>query len=225
MPPIAIRTRRLILRSPQARDLAAILNLHTNPANLAFDRTPPGPPPTLSSFEPKISEWRAMADRMERIFMIVAIPSNSQRSEFLGSNVRLGYVENEVQDDVVIGITGFNEFVKRDEDSCTEVPHGKFKSTNVGVMIDAAYCRNGYASEALSAILDIGFDHFGCDFIAADTMATNVPFMALMARLGLAACGNEVTGRERGTEMEYAVNREEWIRARATLCEANRVNK
>ncbi len=78
----------------------------------------------------------------------------------------------------------------------------------------------GYGSEGARALVDAGFSQFGFVRIVANTMAVNQGSRRVMENAGLvhvrtvhADWANPLPGSEAG-EVEYAVTRETWNRAR-----------
>ncbi len=78
----------------------------------------------------------------------------------------------------------------------------------------------GYGSEAARALVDAGFSQFGFVRIVANTMAVNQGSRRVMENAGLvhvrtvhADWANPLPGSEAG-EVEYAITRETWNRAR-----------
>ena len=101
----------------------------------------------------------------------------------------------------VIGLTGYPWLLANAEG----------RPGNTGVVIDEQYQRRGYAAEALSAVLDWGFDILDFEEIEQGTRAANLPYRGLMKSLGLEKFEREeVDEKTNEKEMIYRVNAKEW---------------
>ena len=168
-----------------------------------------------------IPKWRAATERGEAAFMVVTLPGDGsngplgqqmRREDLLGDN-------GEVATDVVIGMTGFNQFVqkpKRIDGEDSTAPEKSLLVGDIGMLIDAPqYTNNGYGKEALLAVVEYGFTRIGCDSLTAATLAINTPFRALMKSAGFGV-GIEEDGRDRHgkvvCEALYELTKDEWQR-------------
>ncbi|MGW7352383.1 GNAT family N-acetyltransferase [Streptomyces sp. NPDC054784] len=89
----------------------------------------------------------------------------------------------------------------------------------LGYRLHRAAWGHGYATEGARALLHKGFTELGVRRVVAYTMAVNSPSRHVMEKVGLAfrrtfheTWPDPVEGAEHG-EVEYAVTREEWMRA------------
>jgi len=224
MPKIhTIHTKRLIIRTHQIRDAAALLHLNTNPTNNVFDPSPPdkqGRPKTLQRYESDIPKWRTATEKNEYAFMVITLPGDGSDGP-LGQRMKREVLvgdDGEITQDVVIGMSGFNELVWRTK------PHGGEPTKpqegllvgDIGALIDAPlYVKKGYAKEALVALVDYGFTTMGCDALVASTLAINTPFRALMKSIGFGHGIVEEQSERHGIivpEAIYELTKEEWQR-------------
>lgn len=209
-----IHTKRLILRTPQIRDAAAYVHLNSNPANQVFDPSPPtNGEHTVEKFEKLIAKWRENTLNGVAAFMVVTLPNCTQNEYEKEEPMEKEGGGGEVEDDIVLGMSGFNELSKRQRISKEGIEKEIFEG-NIGVLIDSpAYTHQGYGKEALKALINYGFAEMGCDVLVAETMAVNSPFRALMRGLGLGE-GVEIGGRDRNGKMVcetvYEIWREAW---------------
>ncbi|KZV81168.1 acyl-CoA N-acyltransferase [Exidia glandulosa HHB12029] len=90
------------------------------------------------------------------------------------------------------------------------------RAGNTGVMIDASHAKKGYGREAMSAMLDYGFDVLGFERIEQATHLVNTPYRALVRSLGLEKFEVQGKPNAQGTVWcLYEVSREEWQAAKA----------
>jgi RimJ/RimL family protein N-acetyltransferase len=88
------------------------------------------------------------------------------------------------------------------------------RQVEVGITLDPARQGQGYASEALTAVLDYLFHHLGKHRVTATTDAENRPAAALLQRLGFRREGHfrqNVWFKGRwGDEFLFALLRADW---------------
>lgn len=88
------------------------------------------------------------------------------------------------------------------------------RQAEVGYMFHPRFAGNGYASEAVAAIIGLGFAHFGFHRIFARIDTENRASVALVERLGLRReahlVENDCFGGRWGSEYVYAVLSPEW---------------
>jgi len=74
----------------------------------------------------------------------------------------------------------------------------------VGYIFSPAYSRQGYATEAVRALLEVAFFELGARRVVARVDARNTASRALLERLGM---------RQEASEVDYAVLAREWLKA------------
>jgi RimJ/RimL family protein N-acetyltransferase len=214
-----IHTPRLILRTPQLRDAAAYVHLNTNPENNVFDPIPPdrqGRAHTIERYETDIVKWREATEKGEAAFMVVTLPGYGDSADAYSDPVarkELEGSEGEIENDIVIGMTGFNELKWKTRASGADSVGEEYLEGNIGVLIDAPkYTKKGYGKEALYTIIDYGFTTMGCDILLAYTLVENKPFRELMKSLG-AGEGKEVDVRDSQGKIKalYELERKDWV--------------
>lgn len=88
------------------------------------------------------------------------------------------------------------------------------QTLEIGYIFAAAYGGQGYATEAVRALLDLAFGTLGTRRVVARVDARNDASRRLLARLGLRQeaelVENEWFKGEYSTEIDYAVLRREW---------------
>lgn len=97
---------------------------------------------------------------------------------------------------------------------------GWANEADLGYRLKQSAWGKGYASEAARALVDHGFGVWKLDRICAETMAVNAASRRVMEKAGLryvrtfhVAFDDPIPGTEEG-EVEYAVTREDWLRAK-----------
>lgn len=180
-----------MLRGPEVSDAAAYVAILTNPLNMEHDPLHDSPEEfTVSGYEERIARDREGIRKGENAFMAICLKNDD------GS------------DGPLIGMGG-----------CPFLPaNADGRPGNTGVMIDSAYVRKGYASEALVATLDYGFDVLGFESIEQDTHEANRPYRALMQSMGLAPFGAKQEPRKDGVgRWNYSVTKDQWRSVKAQL--------
>lgn len=110
-----------------------------------------------------------------------------------------------------IGYGGYNTFENPPWPSTTtgaEADVNQSKGsflTDLGVVIDHKFRRQGYGAESICVQIEYAFDTIGCDVIRAETATDNDPLRAVMQAIGLGDVGLEVKEGWR-----YLFGREEW---------------
>ncbi len=93
----------------------------------------------------------------------------------------------------------------------TSVAH---RQGEVGYVLNPAFGGHGYATEAASVILDLGFDGVGLHRIDAHLDARNTASARVLERLGMRReahfVHNEIFKGEWGDELVYAIIEDEW---------------
>lgn len=194
-----ISTPRLILRSPVLSDAQAICELRSDPANSPHEPVEPGL--TLEIQEQRINRMTASSSSGKNGFMVIVLPLKSaQRRELVdvASEPTTGpgyYIAPSIKDphnsedevEKIIGFGGFNAFSYIPSLS-SDNPGNQILLGDVGVMIDHRYWRQGYGVEALTAIIDYGFDTLDCGRMFMGTELHNVAWKTMMNKtLGLTA--------------------------------------
>ncbi|PEJ51775.1 MULTISPECIES: GNAT family N-acetyltransferase [unclassified Bacillus (in: firmicutes)] len=117
------------------------------------------------------------------------------------SGIRWGIIEKETNK--LIGTCGFNAYQERN------------KRAEVGYEIHPDYWRKGYATEAVKALLNYGFDMLQLNRIGAIVYPENLPSQKLLEKIGFT---NEGLLREyliQGTSVHdtyaYSILRKEWV--------------
>ena len=117
----------------------------------------------------------------------------------------------------VIGWVGFGESER--------FPPGSGEH-GVGYMIARAHWRQGYASEALRAVIDFSFRSLGARRVSAWCWADNAASARVMEKAGMRFVRrNERTEPKSGSStpcLEYAVRSDEWLRDEHDLHESAR---
>lgn len=102
----------------------------------------------------------------------------------------------------------------------SDAPGGWANEADLGYRLKRSAWGKGYASEAARALVDHGFGVWKLDRIFAETMAVNVASRRVMEKAGLRYVrtfhlewDDPIPGTGEG-EVEYALTREEWARAK-----------
>lgn len=109
--------------------------------------------------------------------------------------------------------------IRRDDDALLGEDLLKLASivalqAEVGYIFNPAFEGHGYATEAVAAMIDLGFDHFGFHRIFARLDTENIRSVGIVERLGL-RCEAHLIENDRfngiwGDEYTYAVRAAEW---------------
>ena len=161
-----LHTPRLILRSALESDAPAFTKLFSEPNNNPFGGVR-GHFKSENEQRENLSKQAGSTARGENAWLVVILkPSNPapENTDVL-----------KVDDGLLIGSTGFNEFkVRKDEE-------GKdMLCTDLGCLIDWRFHRKGYALEALQAIFEYAFSELKAQKISAETNTDNKPWRNLM---------------------------------------------
>lgn len=149
-----IQTERLILRATHLKDVERIMNYYLR--NQEF----------LAAFEPKRDEF-FYSRAYKKMLVQASIDACAQ-----GSELRY-WIEPKDNPELLIGTIAF-----------THVIMGPFKSCYLGYKLDAAYLRQGYMYEGLSAAIQTLFEAYGLHRIEANIMPRNQPSLDLVKKLG-----------------------------------------
>jgi ribosomal-protein-alanine N-acetyltransferase len=189
--PLRIDTPRLVLRIPEVSDAPAYVAMFTNPLNMEHDPLKDGPDEiTIEKYKEILAKDSDGYRKGEKALMAI-------------------YLKNEDGlDGAMIGMGGY-PFLPSNADG---------KPGNTGVLIDSAFIRKGYASEALVATLDYGFDVLGFEDIEQCTQEANQPYRAFMQSMGLEHFGKRQEPDEKGiVHWDYTVNKAQWRTIKAQL--------
>jgi RimJ/RimL family protein N-acetyltransferase len=104
-------------------------------------------------------------------------------------------------------------------DCALKVDKGDARQAEIGFTLSRAYQGKGYATEAVSRLLDYAFGGMDLHRVVAITDRRNEPSFGLLERLGMRRKGSFVRNAwfkgEWASEYLYAVLREEWLYERA----------
>lgn len=99
-----------------------------------------------------------------------------------------------------------------------KVERGDTRRGEIGYTFSRTYRGSGYASEAVSRLLDYAFEELGLHRVVAITDRRNEPSFRLLERLGMRREGSFVRNAwfkgEWASEYLYAVLGEEWLHKR-----------
>ncbi len=161
-----LHTPRLILRSALESDAPAFTKLFSEPNNNPFG----GVQGHLKSEDEQreiLSKQTGSTARGENAWLVVVLKPTNPAPE--NTDVL------KVDDGLLIGSTGFNEFkVRKDKEG------KQILWTDVGCLIDWRFHRRGYALETLQAILEYAFSELEAQKISAETNSDNQPWRNLM---------------------------------------------
>ena len=187
-----ILTPRLKIRSALPEDAEAVYQLLASPQNNPHSPVDPQLSPEV--FTRRIAKWKEMAEKGQSAFMVIALKETGE----------------------LVGFGGFNSLPYKPalDGSGAEVLVG-----DLGVLIDRSHWRKGYATEAICAKTEFGFEYFGCGFMFLDTDKDNEPMRALMRDLGLghleAKKPSEFNKEDWAWLYEY--DKPTWLKAKAEL--------
>ena len=92
--------------------------------------------------------------------------------------------------------SGYSFLIFRKEDDClmggatlSNIRRGVAQTASLGYWIGQSYSRRGYMTEALSLLLDFGFEHLGMHRVEAACLPNNDASKALLLKLGFAEEG------------------------------------
>jgi RimJ/RimL family protein N-acetyltransferase len=204
-----IETPRLVIRSPVAADIPAMMELMSNPANLPMGETKAETGLTAEGMGTRLDKWRRLASEGRNAFLVVALRNDDDAV-------------------VVIGYLGFNCFRTRGEfdgseperDDPTPGLDGRYL-TDLGVVLDHRQRRRGYSSEAVCAAAEFAYAELGCQVVRMETGLANEPWRGLMRSLGLAALEEKGQASYPGKPIAwlYKVHRAAWEAAKVELKE------
>jgi RimJ/RimL family protein N-acetyltransferase len=93
------------------------------------------------------------------------------------------------------------------------------QTVEVAYIFSPAYSRQGYATEAVRALLEVAFFELGARRVVARVDARNTASRALLERLGMRQEANLIENEwikgEPTSEVDYAVLAREWLKAHA----------
>ncbi len=162
-----LRSPRLVIRTPTMADAQACLQALTNPANFPF-----GHPPEAAALQ-----LDDLAGHMDGVAENTASGKNAMLIFVLrDSGEMVGYGAYNG-----VGEVGRGEFLG----GAAAVAEQSSKMADVGVVIDSAYRRHGYALEAFCALVDYARSDMGCGLFRAETEPANDAWRALMRKTGL----------------------------------------
>ncbi len=189
--PLRIETTRLVLRGPEVSDAPAYVAIFSNPLNIEHDPQNDSPEETtVEKYEERLTKCSDDNRKGEKALMAICLK------------------EGDGIDGPIIGMGGYPWLPS----------NAAGRPGNTGALIDSAYARKGYASEALIAMLDYGFDVLGFEEIEQSTHEKNQPYRALMRSMGLERFGQRQKQNEKGIVCwDYTVNKAQWQGAKAQL--------
>lgn len=189
--PLPIETARLILRKPEEKEGVVYAAMMTNPLNIEHDPEhdgPAEPTPELHA-EQIVKHGKAYEQGLNALTCVVL--KNPDGSE-----------------GPVIGMAGF-PFTMHNANG---------RPGNTGCLIDSAYARKGYATEALIATLDYGYDVLGFEVVEQTTHEANTQYRGLMKSMGLEKYCVKLEQKDgQAAEVNYPVSRSEWALAKKEL--------
>ncbi len=187
-----IETPRLIIRSAVPDDAESVYRLLSSPEN--NPHMPVDPELSPEVFTRRIARWKEAAEKGQSAFMVIGLRETGE----------------------LVGFGGFNCLPKKPalDGSGEEVLVG-----DLGVLIDKKQWRKGYASEAICAKSEFGFNHFGCGFMSLDTDKDNEPVRALMRALGVGHVEAKKASESQkdNWSWRYEYDKETWEKAKAEL--------
>lgn len=164
---LSITSPRLTIRTAVPSDGKALVAYFSNPANFPW---PVEADLTLEKMLPRIGKWAEAAAAGKSAFSVIVLRETDQ----------------------LIGFGGFNSLPRTEPPAgkpTWEIRKGEGEGTvlaaDVGVSIDHQYQRKGYAKEAVCAVVDYGFENFGCAYAHLDTQSSNEPMKTLLDKLGM----------------------------------------
>lgn len=164
---LSITSPRLTIRTAVPSDGEALVAYFSDPANFPW---PVEKDLTLEKMLPRIDKWADATSKGSSAFMVITLR----------------------QTDQLIGFGGFNS-LPRTQPLGDQPPwmirkdsgEGAVVAADVGVSIDHQHQRQGYAREAVCAVVEYGFENLGCAYAHLDTQKSNEPMKALMSGLGI----------------------------------------
>lgn len=184
-----IDTLRLVLRGSEVSDAPAYVAIFTNSLNMEHDPLKNSPEEiTVEKYEESLAKDSDGARKGENAFMTICLKNGDGTAG------------------PIIGMGGYPYLPANAEG----------KPGNTGVLIDSAFTRKGYGSEALMATLDYGYDVLGFEDIEQCTHETNQPYRTLMQSMGLEPFGERQEPDEMGiVRWNYTVNKADWQTVKA----------
>ncbi|KAG6356427.1 hypothetical protein INS49_015815 [Diaporthe citri] len=203
---LKITSPRLTIRTAVPSDGEALVAYFSDHANFPW---PVEEDLTLEKMLPRVDKWAEATAKGSSAFMVITLRETDQ----------------------LIGFGGFNS-LPRTEPLSDQPPwkirkgsrEGTVLAADVGVSIDHHYQRKGYAREAVCAVVEHGFEKFGCAYAHLDTQKSNEPMKALMSGLGIEGVEGDDSEPLEDTAFSFAskainynVDRETWISVREEL--------
>ncbi|KAJ3111422.1 hypothetical protein HK100_002695 [Physocladia obscura] len=203
-------TPRLILRSTEVDDAEALTLVYGDPLN--------NPLGFVIDDKRSVAEHRASIEKQilstargENAWLVVILKPDQVGVSYKESDLQ----QLHVHDGFFIGCTGFNSF-RIGPDSAT-------LTSDIGAVIHHLFRKRAMALETLQAVIEYGFSVLGVTVFTLETNARNVPFRALMERLGVAV--EQITeggfGQE-GDAVNYQFGMDEWKVAKQNLIASNK---
>lgn len=165
-PSHTLHTPRLLLRTALESDTVAFTRLFSDPKNNPFSGVR-GHQKTEEEQRENLSKQAGSTARGENAWLVVILKPEQpvpESAEIL-----------KVDDGLLIGSTGFNEFELAKNENGEE-----FLRTDIGCLIDWRLHRKGYALETLEGIIEYAFAELMAKEISADTNLDNKPWRQLM---------------------------------------------
>ncbi len=192
------------------------------------DRLPPPPPmprPSgpyrtprllLRHFTPDdLAPFMAMHSDPEIVRYVPYPPlTRAQAEERLGSIATMTAIDDDAQNlRLAVVLSDTNEVIG--DVSMWSSPTDRLQA-QIGYVVDARFHGHGYATEAVSELLRIGFEEAGLHRITANADARNAASIRVMERIGMRREAHFVQGSyEKGEwvdEVEYGILADEWRR-------------
>lgn len=166
---LTIASRRLVIRMPTLQDAAACYALLTSPENF-----PLGQPPEAAAMKPEdlAAHMGAAADDASAGKNAILVFESRETGELVGYG-SYNAVEAVLDPAAFLG-------------RATSEKSGALMA-DVGMLVAFAHRRQGYALEALCALIDHARNDMGCTLFRAETEPVNEPWRTLMRTAGLGA--------------------------------------
>lgn len=189
-----IETQRLIIRTAAHGDATDIAALRGNPKNNPYGSADSNDPEVYMG---RISRWRKANAEGRYAFLVILLRDSGR----------------------LIGFGGYNEFRWINSSGSQTEDKKDDLEVDIGAQIDHRYWRQGYAREAVVAMLEYAFNDLGAVQISCDTNTANEPWRGLMASVGLGAKEEKQVNREGHpasgkTSLVWRFTREYWEAAK-----------
>jgi RimJ/RimL family protein N-acetyltransferase len=129
------------------------------------------------------------------------------------------WIQETIEQNLLKPRQSYNLAIKRRSDSqilgwigigqATGEPEGVL---DFGYALQPEFWGQGYATEALSAVLKIGFERLGADLIYGECDPKNIASSRVMEKAGLQTEGHRDAGNQK--DLRFVINRETWFSIR-----------